>query len=84
MGKRRVLEYPPPCSVCGEEFTYSKAPYCHCLCGSFSYKNGVLRPVDSKRGPYKGSKHFSLGKLIPMKWFEYEESVGWEEPESEE
>jgi hypothetical protein len=89
MGKQRQLEYPPPCPECGEEFSYSKAPYCSCLCGNFVFKEGVLSPVDKHksraRTGNKGNQSWYSGKYGLKTWFDYEKLQGWEEPaESEE
>lgn len=92
MGKRRVLEYPPPCPTCGEEFTYSKFPYCSCSCGNFVYQgNGIVVPVDKHKSKVKVKRAMSDfvqkwgGSLGVKNWKEYEELNGWEEPgESEE
>lgn len=86
MGKPRVLEYPPPCPNCGEEFTYSKAPYCSCLCGNFVYKEGVLSPVDKHKSKNRkrGLAQKWFGSLGVKDWREYEKLNGWEEPENEE
>lgn len=88
MGKRRVLEYPPPCSVCGENFTYSKAPYCSCLCGNFTFRDGKLEPVDKhkskNRTGNKGNQSWYSGKYGLKDWKAYEQLQGWEEPEGEE
>jgi hypothetical protein len=83
MGKPRVLAYPPPCPTCGEEFTYSKAPYCSCLCGAFVYEDGVLRPAkyhDRSKGK-KGTRKTTQGSAkqfvptVSASW--YEKMQGW-------